>query len=78
MLRICALFVLAFASSAYAAEGRFSGVVLVIDGDTFDVGTTRVRLHGIDAVESNQTCRTEQGVEWACTEIFHESLGGPK
>ena len=74
MLRICALFVLAFASSAYAAEGRFSGVVRVIDGDTFDVGTTRVRLHGIDAVESNQTCYTEQGVEWACGKWVNQTV----
>lgn len=74
MLRICALFVLLFGSTAYAAEGRFFGVVRVIDGDTFDVGTTRVRLYGIDAVETNQTCRTEQGVEWACGQWVNETV----
>jgi len=45
---------------------RFSGVISVIDGDTLDVGGTRVRLHGIDAVETDQTCEDAQGVEWAC------------
>lgn len=42
------------------------GRISVIDGDTFDVGTTRVRLFGIDAVETDQSCRTEQGVSWPC------------
>lgn len=51
---------------AWAAEARIVGAVRVIDGDTIDVGTVRVRLHGIDAVEVAQTCRTEQGVTWAC------------
>ncbi|VAV88445.1 Succinoglycan biosynthesis protein, partial [hydrothermal vent metagenome] len=44
----------------------FSGVISVIDGDTLDVGGTRVRLHGIDAAETGQTCETAQGAEWAC------------
>lgn len=43
-------------------EGR----ITVIDGDTFDVGSTRVRLFGIDAVEGAQECVTEQGVTWRC------------
>lgn len=43
-------------------EGRIN----VIDGDTFDVGATRVRIFGIDAVEGAQECLTEQGVAWAC------------
>lgn len=48
-----------------AASG-FSGQVRVIDGDTIDVGDVRVRLHGIDAPEMAQTCKTEQGVKWTC------------
>lgn len=43
-----------------------SGTARVIDGDTLDIGGDRVRLHGIDAPEQDQTCTTEQGAEWAC------------
>lgn len=68
MLRICALFVLVCAAALPAAglaDGP-RGAIRVIDGDTFDVGGARVRLHGIDAPEASQTCQTEQGVNWAC------------
>ncbi len=44
---------------------RLEGLGRVIDGDTLDVGTVRVRLHGIDAFERNQTCDRPQG-PWAC------------
>ena len=44
---------------------RLEGLGRVIDGDTLDVGTVRVRLHGIDAFERNQMCDRTQG-PWAC------------
>ncbi|MXO58563.1 hypothetical protein GRI89_03275 [Altererythrobacter salegens] len=36
-----------------------------IDGDTLVIGDTHVRLHGIDAVESNQLCTRDEG-PWEC------------
>lgn len=64
MLRICILFVLLFAP--IGASANPVGLIRVIDGDTWDVGDTRVRLFGIDAMERDQTCtRTDQTV-WAC------------
>ena len=42
------------------------GTLRVIDADTFDVGDTRVRLHGVDAPERHQTCLDADGVEWDC------------
>ncbi len=53
---------------AVTGTGRVAGIVRVIDGDTLDVGGTRVRLYGIDAVEVAQTCKTEQGKVWPCGE----------
>ncbi|NCT12299.1 MAG: thermonuclease family protein [Rhodobacterales bacterium] len=64
MFRICSAFLLSICAAAALAE--IAGPVAVIDGDTLDVGGTRVRLYGIDAVELSQSCTTEQGVVWAC------------
>ena len=51
---------------AAAAAETIAGPVRVIDGDTVDVGETRVRLHGIDAAEDDQTCEPAPGVAWRC------------
>jgi len=69
MLRICSLFALTLSLSVLGPSAFaqvVSGAVRVIDGDTFDVGGTRIRLHGIDALEAAQTCETEDGQPWAC------------
>jgi endonuclease YncB( thermonuclease family) len=44
----------------------FAGTARVLDGDTIHVGDTRVRLDGIDAPETAQSCKTAAGVDWAC------------
>ncbi|MBT8475582.1 MAG: thermonuclease family protein, partial [Alphaproteobacteria bacterium] len=43
-----------------------NGRITVVDGDTIDVGGTRVRLFGIDAPEGDQTCTRPDGAVWAC------------
>lgn len=45
--------------------GLTNNGVRVIDGDTLDVSGQRIRIHGIDAPESHQTCQ-RGGIEWLC------------
>ncbi|MCY4608070.1 MAG: thermonuclease family protein [bacterium] len=47
--------------------------VRVIDADTVDIDGTRWRLHGIDAPETDQTCRA-WGRTWACGQAATEAL----
>jgi endonuclease YncB( thermonuclease family) len=46
--------------------GTIAGAARVIDGDTLDVAGVRIRLDGIDAPESDQTCRGSSGADYAC------------
>jgi endonuclease YncB( thermonuclease family) len=43
-----------------------SGPARVVDGDTIVMGTTRIRLEGIDAPEAGQTCKRKWFGFWAC------------
>lgn len=68
MLRIYVLlvsFMIAFAAPPVIAS-EINGTVRVIDGDTFDVAGSRIRLFGIDAPEQGQTCTSKQGRKWRC------------
>ncbi len=55
-----------FVLAAPLAAEEIAGEVRVIDGDTLDVGATRVRLHGIDAPERDQPCTSLNGQNWGC------------
>jgi endonuclease YncB( thermonuclease family) len=65
------LSLLALAALALSAEiacvpqERISGRAEVTDGDSLEIGSTRLRLHGVDAVEGRQSC-TRDGRAWAC------------
>lgn len=58
---------------AEAGTNRLEGLGRVIDGDTLDVGSVRVRLHGIDAFERNQMCDGPRG-PWACGDAATSAL----
>jgi endonuclease YncB( thermonuclease family) len=66
------LVVLLASASAQAADT--TGKARVVDGDTIHIGKTKIRLHGIDAPEMKQTCRTNKGKEQKCGELAKQAL----
>lgn len=53
---------------------EIAGTVRVGDGDSIDIGRTRIRLHGIDAVELAQHCKDGGGKDYACGEEAKRTL----
>ncbi|KUF12231.1 thermonuclease family protein [Pseudoponticoccus marisrubri] len=67
MLRVCsALVLLCAALPGLADTQRLSGPARVIDGDTFEVAGTTVRLYGVDALEVGQVCGGRDAPTWSC------------
>ena len=70
------LVLLLFATPALA---DITGTARVIDGDTIDIEGERIRLHGIDAPETFQTCLVGHEV-WLCgqeaTQALENLIGG--
>lgn len=46
-------------------DGTVQGAARVHDGDTLTIAGRRIRLHGVDAPELDQSCLRD-GVAWAC------------
>ena len=70
---LAVLAALALAGTA-AAQNVLAGQARVIDGDTVDVRGQRIRLHGIDAPESAQSCMDGEGRPYRCGELATEAL----
>ena len=70
-LALLAALVPAFAS---AAQTVLTGSARVLDGDTVEVQGQRIRLHGIDAPESAQTCMDGAGRTYRCGQIATKAL----
>lgn len=49
-----------------AAVRDVIGSAVVLDGDTLRIAGAKVRLHGVDAFEAEQTCRDRSGVAYGC------------
>lgn len=70
-----ALVVIAVAMAPLPALSlEITGVARVVDGDTLNVEGLGVRLHGIDAPETAQTCKDAQGRDYACGDRASQRL----
>jgi endonuclease YncB( thermonuclease family) len=56
---ICAL-------QGVALADEIRGIPRIVDGDTVQVGTAKIRLQGIDAPETDQLCLDRNGKRWTC------------
>jgi endonuclease YncB( thermonuclease family) len=72
MLRLVLTLVFFLPTSVAMAD--VSGKARVVDGDTLWIGGTKIRLHGIDAPEMKQTCKTSKGREQQCGVISKQAL----
>ncbi len=65
---VSAVRVAADGAESWLEDKPLHGSAVVSDGDTLRIGTTKVRLFGVDAPEFTQTCEvgTEGGGTWAC------------
>jgi endonuclease YncB( thermonuclease family) len=57
-----------------AVRDGVTGQARVIDGDTLEISGTHVRLEGIDAPESAQTCSRRFVGTWACGKVAAREL----
>ena len=70
-------FALLAASAAFspaAAQDVLAGPARVLDGDTIEIHGKRVRLHGIDAPESAQSCIDGADRPYRCGELATKAL----
>ena len=72
MLRLA--LALVFLTLPSLAMADVTGKARVVDGDTIWIGDTKIRLHGIDAPEMKQTCKTSKGWEQKCGVLAKQNL----
>ena len=72
MLRFVSAFAFLMVSSIAIAD--MAGPARVVDGDTIVIAGERIRLHGIDAPELKQICKTRKGKEQLCGQLAKQAL----
>ena len=65
---------IAFLMLPSIAMADTTGPARVVDGDTIVIAGERIRLHGIDAPELKQTCKTRKGKDQLCGQLAKQAL----
>tara|TARA_B100000959_G_scaffold252310_1_gene282306 strand:- start:2084 stop:2554 length:471 start_codon:yes stop_codon:yes gene_type:complete len=58
-------FLIFFLTTTNSFSKTIIGNARIIDGDTINIKSNKIRLHGIDAPETKQTCKINSA-EWYC------------
>jgi endonuclease YncB( thermonuclease family) len=66
LLVLCLAACAPFEAGAQQPQTEVVGRASVVDGDTIEIRGTRIRLFGIDAPESGQSCTDREGRVWPC------------
>jgi endonuclease YncB( thermonuclease family) len=74
MFRTFSLFIAMLCIPALAQAADVTGVPKIRDGDQMTIGTTRIRLAGMDAPGLDQLCLNANGERWTCGVAAHEAL----
>ena len=74
LFAICALVIAAIGPGLPDKDPETSGPAHVLDGDTMDLRGKRIRLHGIDAPEADQTCLDANRQRYRCGAVATRAL----
>jgi endonuclease YncB( thermonuclease family) len=72
MKLLIAIFALLLPAIAEAAD--ISGIAKIREGDTVQIGSSRIRLGGIDAPSVDQLCLNNTGERWTCGVAARDEL----
>ena len=69
-----ALVIIVMTLASVSAKADIVGRARIVDGDTLEIAGTKIRMHGIDAPESKQTCQAN-GKTYQCGQTATIALG---
>lgn len=72
--RIFLKYILSFFLLTSLNAAEIEGTARVVDGDTIEIKNNKIRLFGIDAPESNQTCQNKYSASYKCGTVSTQKL----
>ena len=66
MIRLLQIVTIMGALQGVALAEDIRGTPRIVDGDTVQIGTVKIRLQGVDAPETDQLCLDRDGKRWSC------------